>query len=141
MDDPQSQHLEALMLALFDSFAHSLWVQLRSAGLPNVARSAPPEPLAVIDIQFSIISQDRLRGLRLPAPSSPLPQPWGQPWGSRSADWADNIRMWLEEQVAQGCDYWAMKKDGGYALYFDIDSKGLRVDESKGRLTASYLNI
>jgi len=138
MNTAETQHLHELTSALFDVFAGSLWVQLRSAQIPDLAWPSQPEAVGVIDIHFSITRKDRLRGLRLPVPNSPLPQPWGQAWGSRPQDWARTIRMWIEEQVVQRCDDWAVKNDDGYVAYFEINQEGLRADESKRRLSANF---
>jgi hypothetical protein len=124
MDDVCVQDLQALTSALFDALAGSLWVRLHSATIPAAAWP-PPESVGVIDIHFSTTRRDRLRGLRLPVPSSPLPQPWGLAWGPKSEDWANTIRMWMEEQVVQGCDDWASKNHDGYVAYFEIGQEGL----------------
>jgi len=125
MDEVGVPDLEELTSALFDAFVESLWVRLHSATIPDAAWPQPPATIGVIDIHFSITRGDRLRGLRLPGPSSPLPQPWGQAWGPKPQDWANTIRMWIEEQVVQGCDDWATKHDDGYVAYFQIGPKGL----------------
>jgi len=141
MDAAQTQKLYELTSALFDVFADSLWVQLHSATVPDLAWPSPPETAGVIDIHFSITRRDRLRGIRFPVPNSPLPQPWGQALGPRPQDWARTIRMWIEELVVRGCDDWAMKNDDGYVAYFEIDHQGLRTDELKRRLTANCLQM
>jgi len=138
MGEGRATNLEALASALFDALAGSLWVQPHSAVIPDLAWSGPAQPLLVIDLHFSITRRDRLRGLRIPVPWSSLPQPWGQPCGTSSHDWAATIRMWIEEQVARGCDEWAVKDDDGYVAYFEIALTGLRVDQSRHRLAKHY---
>jgi hypothetical protein len=48
----------------------------------------------------------------------------GQAGVPKPEDWADTIRMRMEEQVVQKCDAWT-KHDVGYVAYFQIGQKGL----------------
>lgn len=132
MSEARPPQLEALTAALFETCAGSLWLRLSSAEIPDLAWPTPPRPVGVIDIHFTIPRRHGYRGMRLSAPGSDGPQPWGHAWGPTPADWAHTIRLWLEQQIASGCDTWARKDDDGVVAYFEITNKGLQPGDYAG---------
>lgn len=130
MDAAQTPTAYELSSALFDTADRSMWFRVRSLVIPDLAWPRPPQPLHVLDVHFEILGSPRWKGLRVPTPRSVDPQPWGKLPMATAADWADSFRLWMEEQIAMGCDRWALKDSDGVVEYFALEARGLRRDKT-----------